>query len=84
MASRLTPVEFLSFSTVRIQAHLSNGLISTGKGFFYAIKQEDGGRHIPVIITNNHVVRDSTKGTFRLTLQKSDGSPDIGNHISVL
>lgn len=78
--NRLTPVEQLAFSTVRIETDLNDGGIGTGTGFFYRLKQQDDGQHIPVIVTNKHVVKDATKGRFRLTLQNAEGLPDIGNH----
>lgn len=79
----LTPVEQLAFSTVRIETDLRDGSKSTGTGFFYRVKEQDNGKHIPVIVTNRHVIKDSIKGRFRLTLRKTDWFPDIGNHISI-
>ena len=81
--NQLTPVEQLAFSTVRIETDLNDGGIGTGTGFFYRLKQQDDGQHIPVIVTNKHVVKDATKGRFRLTLQNAEGLPDIGNHMTI-
>jgi V8-like Glu-specific endopeptidase len=74
----LTVIEQLSFSTVRIEATLPDGSISTGTGFFYAIRLE--GKHIPLIITNKHVVENSLTGKLRFTLKNQSGEPDYGNH----
>lgn len=79
----LTPVEQLAFSTVRIETDLSNGDIGTGTSFFYALKQQEDGRNIPVIVTNKHVIKDTIRGRFRITLKNSEGLPDIGNHINI-
>lgn len=79
----LTPVEQLAFSTVRIETDLSDGGIGTGTGFFYTMKQQDDGQHIPVIVKNKHVVKDAIKGRFRLTLRNAEGLPDIGNHMTI-
>lgn len=81
--NQLTPVEQLAFSTVRIETDLNAGDISTGTGFFYRVKEQDDGQYIPVIVTNKHVIKDSTKGRFRLTLGNAEGLPDIGNHTTI-
>lgn len=80
---QLTPVEQLAFSTVRIETDLNDGGIGTGTGFFYRLKQQDDGQHIPVIVTNKHVIEGSTKGRFRLTLRNAEGLPDIGSHMNI-
>lgn len=48
----------LMHSTIRIQTKLANGDISTGTGFFYLYDFEPG-MHVPVIVTNKHVIHDS-------------------------
>ncbi len=73
----LSPAEQLAHSTVRIECDLSDGL-ATGTGFFYSLNRQ-ADQHVPVIITNKHVVAGAVKGRFILTLQKSDGDPDIGS-----
>jgi len=83
MPNQLTPVEQLAFSTVRIETNLNDGGIGTGTGFFYRVKEQDDGTHIPVIVTNKHVIKDASKGRFRLTLQNTDKLPDIGNHVTI-
>jgi hypothetical protein len=73
----LSPAEQLAHSTVRIECDLPGGRIGTGTGFFYSLNK-NGDQHIPVIITNKHVVQNSLKGRFFLTLQNGHGGPDIG------
>lgn len=72
----LSLAEQLAHSTVRIECDLSGGM-GTGTGFFYSLNRE-GDRHIPVIVTNKHVVAGATKGRFLLTLQGPDGLPMVG------
>jgi len=74
-----SPAEQLAHSTVRIECDLSGGGIGTGTGFFYSLNRKDD-QHVPVIITNKHVVAGAMKGRFILTLQNPDGSPAIGSH----
>jgi hypothetical protein len=72
----LSSAEQLAHSTVRIECDLSGGL-GTGTGFFYSLNRQTD-QHVPVIITNKHVVDGAVKGRFILTLQTSSGEPDIG------
>ncbi len=75
----LSPAEQLAHSTVRIECVLSGGGTGTGTGFFYSLNRE-GDRHVPVIVTNKHVVAGATSGRFLLTLQNADGGPAVGQH----
>ena len=74
----LSPAEQLAHSTVRIECRLQNGQVSTGTGFFFSLNR-DKERHVPVIITNKHVVQGSVTGHFVMTKVQSDGSPAIGS-----
>jgi V8-like Glu-specific endopeptidase len=76
----LSPAEQLAHSTVRIECDLPDGCLSTGTGFFYSLNKKEG-QHVPVIITNKHVIENASKGRFILTLQDSGGGPKVGtNH----
>lgn len=77
MSTNLSLVDQLGHMTVRIECTLPDGKTSTGTGFFYELDKSGTGS-VPVIITNNHVIRDSTKGRFILTLKHPAGGPDIG------
>jgi hypothetical protein len=57
--------EQLLFSTVRIECNDNSGNIGTGTGFFFNIPL-DNQKHIPVVITNKHVVDGSETGRFQL------------------
>lgn len=74
----LSPAEQFAHSTVRIECDLLGGGLGTGTGFFYSLDR-NGDQHIPVIVTNKHVVQGATKGRFLLTLCNAAGGPDIGN-----
>ena len=74
----LSPAEQLAHSTVRIECDLATGGVSTGTGFFYSLNR-NGDQHVPVIVTNKHVVAGSTNGRFLLTLQTPEGEPAVGN-----
>ncbi len=74
----LSPAEQFAHSTVRIECDMQGGGVGTGTGFFYSLDRKDD-QHIPVIVTNKHVVAGATKGRFLLTLRNTEGGPDIGN-----
>lgn len=79
MTSNLSPVDQLAHSTVRIECDLANGKTATGTGFFYSLNKQ-GDQHVPVIVTNKHVVKDATNGRFVMTLRGTDGGPAVGQH----
>jgi hypothetical protein len=79
MPSNLTISEQLTYSTVRIECLLSDGAAGTGTGFFYKCLDEDG-RHVPVIVTNKHVIANAREGRFHLTLRDNEGNPRTGEH----
>lgn len=57
--------EQLLFSTVRIQAQLPSGQISTGTGFFFDFRIDEK-RVLPLVITNKHVVAGASEGQFQV------------------
>ena len=61
-----TPAEQLTFSTVRIEADLSDGSLSTGTGFYFMYT----AHKIPVIVTNKHVIKNAT--SVRFSVNRSD------------
>lgn len=73
----LSITEQLAFSTTRIEVIYSDGSRGTGTGFFFRLKESEQG-HIPVIVTNKHVVESGKTGVFRLTLQDEKGDPIVG------
>jgi hypothetical protein len=75
----LTIPEQLMHSTVRIECTNVDGGKSTGTGFFFNFL-DDGKAHVPAIVTNKHVVRDSVESALHLTRKNADGTPAVGNH----
>lgn len=73
----LSITEQLAFSTTRIEVIYSDGSRGTGTGFFFRLKESEQG-HIPVIVTNKHVVEKGNTGVFRLTMQDEKGDPTVG------
>lgn len=82
MSNRLSPVEQLAHSTVRIEVRLAGGMIGTGTGFFYRFAEKEN-QHIPAIVTNRHVVAGATIGSFKLTVRTPDGNPDRLHHVPI-
>ncbi|MEQ9518187.1 MAG: serine protease [Parvibaculum sp.] len=76
---QLGSAEQLAHCTVRIECDMPSGAIGTGTGFFYSANRE-GDKHVPLIITNKHVVAGAIKGRFLLTSQNDSGGPAIGKH----
>lgn len=75
----ITLAEVLMHSTVRLECSLQDGGESTGTGFFFAF-QIDDQNHIPVIVTNKHVINNSKKGRFVLTRSNDQGLPIVGTY----
>lgn len=73
-----SPAEQIAHSTVRIECDLTSGEIGTGTGFFYSLNRQSES-HVPVIVTNKHVVSGASKGRFLLTLRNGEGGLDLGN-----
>lgn len=82
MAPNLTVSEQLAYSTVRVEAEDASGDLATGTGFFFKCV-DDGQQHVPVIVTNKHVIAGSQKGRFHLTVRGSDGGPVPMKHIQL-
>jgi len=82
MPSNLTISEQLTYSTVRIECLLSDGTAGTGTGFFYKCLDVDD-QHVPVIVTNKHVIATAIEGRFHLTLRDDEGNPCTGQHLHI-
>lgn len=80
----LSASEKLTYSTVRIECEYSNGNSGTGTGFFFQfLKDESSGRHVPVVITNKHVISNATKGRLIFTKSDVDGAPLDTEHFQL-
>lgn len=79
ISSKVTPMDLsiseqLAYSTVRIEVEYSDKKTGSGTGFFFKLLDK-GDSHIPVIVTNKHVVKNTIKGRFVLTLKDNNGVP---------
>lgn len=80
--SKLSITEQLAYSTIRIE--VSNDKESgVGTGFFFRFLEKDG-KNVPAIVTNKHVVRGMTKGSFLFSSLNQDGTPNNKTHIPVV
>jgi len=80
-AVQLSLTEQLAFSTVRIEVDFESQK-GFGTGFFFTLLEGEG-KHVPVIVTNKHVIKGAKRGTFILTRANPDGSPNVTSHIPV-
>lgn len=82
--NNLSMSEQLMYITVRIECQYANGTNGTGTGFFFRfLENKETGEHIPVVITNKHVVSGSVKGRLIFCLRKANGLPDDSNHFAM-
>ena len=72
---KLHMAELLSYVTVRLTCVKANG-ISHGTGFFYDIPHiTDPALHLPVIVSNRHVVKDVVETIIVFTLADTNSFP---------
>ena len=85
----LSASEQLAHSTVRIECEYEDGTRGTGTGFFFRfLENPENGQHIPVVITNKHVVKDpehgdAKKGHLIMTTANEDNNPNNKDHFQV-
>lgn len=76
--------EQLTYSTVRIECELNSGEISTGTGFFFNfLENKENNSHIPVVITNKHVIKNAKKGKLIITKSNEKGEPIDTEHFTL-
>lgn len=76
--------EQLTYATIRIEAiNTQEGTISTGTGyFFHFLENTETNKHVPVIITNKHVIKNAQKGRLIFVTADNNGAPlDQKHHI---
>ena len=79
---KLSIMEQLCFSTVRIETRDINNNCYSGTGFFFNLSVED--KVVPLIITNKHVIKGMASGQFVLTEPDKDGNPMYKQHFPIL
>ena len=70
------------YSTARIATSYSGNVAGSGTGFFFDFDAK-GGRRLPVLITNNHVVKGATTGTITVHLADATGLQPNGETLSL-
>ena len=76
--------EQLAHSTVRIECELKGGGISTGTGFFFNfLEDEVNNTHVPVVVTNKHVIKNADKGRLIFTKTNEKGEPINTQHFTL-
>lgn len=82
--TNLSASEQITYSTVRIECDYNDGTSGTGTGFFFQfLKDETTGSHVPVVITNKHVINQSIKGRLIFTKANSNNEPLDTQHYQV-
>lgn len=77
----LSASEQLACSTVRIECEYSDNSTGTGTGFFFRfLDNKENNLHVPVVITNKHVIRNATKGRLIMTTANENGEPNDKDH----
>lgn len=76
--------EQLTYSTVRIECELKTGGTSTGTGFFFNfLEDEANNTHVPVVVTNKHVIKNALKGKLIITKANEKGEPIDTEHFTL-
>lgn len=76
--------EQLTYSTVRIECQYADGNLGTGTGFFFRLlDNKETGTHIPVVITNKHVINGAIKGRLLFTKAQENNEPNDREHFNV-
>ena len=80
----LSASEQITYSTVRIECDYSDGTSGTGTGFFFQfLRDEATGSHVPVVITNKHVINGASKGRLIITKKDVNNQPLDTQHFQV-
>ena len=80
----LSASEPITYSTVRIECDYSDGTSGTGTGFFFQfLRDEATGSHVPVVITNKHVINGASKGRLIITKKDVNNQPLDTQHFQV-
>lgn len=80
---KLSLSERLAYSTVRIECDTSDGSLSSGSGYFFKFKEnKETNQHIPVVLTNKHVINNSVRGRLIFTISV-DGNPVDKEHFQI-
>lgn len=74
----------LVHTTVRLECTSADGECSSGTGFFFSFCEHESDEwHVPVVITNKHVVAGANSIAFHLSTKDTTENPQYGRHIPV-
>ncbi|PHR59653.1 MAG: serine protease [Robiginitomaculum sp.] len=82
MPMNVNVFESLSLCTTRIECVGLDGNKSSGTGFFVHLL-EDSKVHIPVVVTNKHVIEHITSGRLTVSTSVKKGQTEVGHHQTV-
>ncbi|MDP2174340.1 MAG: serine protease [Bacteroidota bacterium] len=66
--------ENIAYCVTRLVCTKADGTKSSGTGFIFSL-HGDASSHVPILITNKHVIENSIETTFRLTQMDEEGNP---------
>lgn len=77
--------EQIAYSTVRIECQYADGNSGTGTGFFFRfLDNKDDNTHVPVVITNKHVINGAVKGRLVFTKATQESKPNDKEHFNII
>lgn len=80
----LSHSEQLSYSTIRIECHYTDGSSGTGTGYFFNLKEDEAtNTYVPVVITNKHVIKNSKQIRLLFTKSNSSNEPLDQEHFDI-
>jgi len=74
--------ENIAYCVTRLECLNENGSTSVGTGFIFSI-HADGGTHVPLLVTNRHVIANATQVRFLLTKKDPNGQPIMSDYQAV-
>ena len=73
---KMSVSEMLTYSTVQIRCDYADGSAGAGTGFIINIcENKDNNTYVPILVTNKHVVDNSTQAFFDFCQADKDGNP---------
>ncbi|MDP9025443.1 MAG: serine protease [Candidatus Eremiobacteraeota bacterium] len=73
----------LIHTTVRIETWDESGNAYTGTGFFFDF-EFIGGKVVPMLVTNRHVLRGMSQAALHMTRESDGGTPIFGRHTRLI
>lgn len=72
----------IAYCVTRLECVDAKGKVSVGTGFIFGIHAMEG-THMPLLVTNKHVVKDSVQVIFHLTKKDENGNPVFSDYQEV-